>query len=225
MDGPNVLELTNDVRILPALLIASVMAYGLTVLVMKRSILTAKLARRGYHISREYTTDPLERIQVGEVMTTDVVTDPASLPLRDLVRDYFFGPGPLKHAAYPVLGKNGQFLGIVTQSNLLEHWLVIPAGGVGGPDPLGASPIIAYDLIELSLTPAYPDESCRGTAERLAGSGARRLPVVSPQDPTRLLGIVAIVDLLKARQRVLAEEDKRERFFGRRELTGRVQTP
>ena len=108
---------------------------------------------------------------------------------------------------------------------MLEHWLVIPAGGVGGPDPLGASPIIAYDLIELSLTPAYPDESCRGTAERLAGSGARRLPVVSPQDPTRLLGIVAIVDLLKARQRVLAEEDKRERFFGRRELTGRVQTP
>ncbi|MGO8899853.1 MAG: hypothetical protein ACLQU5_16105 [Isosphaeraceae bacterium] len=72
MDGPNVLELTNDVRILPALLIASVMAYGLTVLVMKRSILTEKLARRGYHISREYSTDPLEPIQVGEVMTTDV---------------------------------------------------------------------------------------------------------------------------------------------------------
>ena len=45
-------------------------------------------------------------------MTTDVVTVPASLPLRDLVHDYFFGPGPRKHAAYPVLGKDGQFLGI-----------------------------------------------------------------------------------------------------------------
>jgi chloride channel protein, CIC family len=207
------LELTNDIRILPALLIASVMAYGLTVLVMKRSILTEKLARRGYHISREYSTDPLERIKVGDVMTTDLVTVPASLPLRDLVRDYFFGVGARKHSGYPVLGRDGEFLGIVTQSNLLENWLVIQPGGFGSPDPLGASPIIAYDLIHSSPTPVFPDESCRETAERLAGSGARRLPVVSPQDPTRLLGIVAIVDLLKARQRLVEEEAKRERFF------------
>ena len=69
------------------------MAHGLTVLVMKRSILTEKVARRGYHISREYAIDPLERLSVGEVMTADVVTVPASLSLRDLVRGYFFGAG------------------------------------------------------------------------------------------------------------------------------------
>ena len=50
---------------------------------MKRSILTEKVARRGYHISREYTVDPLERLSVGEVMATDVVTIPASMPVRD----------------------------------------------------------------------------------------------------------------------------------------------
>ena len=44
-------------------------AYGFTVLVMKRSILTEKVARRGYHISREYAVDPLERLSVGEVMS------------------------------------------------------------------------------------------------------------------------------------------------------------
>ena len=31
-----------------------------TVLVLKRSILTEKVARRGYHLSREYAVDPLE---------------------------------------------------------------------------------------------------------------------------------------------------------------------
>ena len=47
------LELTHDINALPALLIASVVAHGLTVLVMKRSILTEKVARRGYpHHSR-----------------------------------------------------------------------------------------------------------------------------------------------------------------------------
>ena len=69
-------------------------AHGFTVLVMKRSILTEKVARRGYHISREYAVDPLERLSVGEVMTADVVTVPASMPLRELMTRYFFGTRP-----------------------------------------------------------------------------------------------------------------------------------
>jgi CBS domain-containing protein len=215
-------ELTNDVRILPALMIASMTAYGLTVLVMKRSILTEKLARRGYHVSREYSIDPLERIKVGEVMTTEVVTVPASLPLRDLIRDYFSGPQTRKHAGYPVVSKDGQLLGMITQSNLLEHWLIALADGNTTLDPLGASPIIAYDLIESQPETVYPDEPCRETAERLATSGNRRLPVVSSQDPTRLVGIVAIADLLKARLRMLDEEARRERFFNDREPSGGV---
>ena len=87
------LELTQDINVLPALLIASVVAHGLTVLVMKRSILTEKVARRGFHITREYAVDPLERLSIGEVMTADVVTVPASMPLRELMRGYFFAPG------------------------------------------------------------------------------------------------------------------------------------
>src|SRR5205823_9556280 len=59
------LELTHDINVLPALLIAAVVAHGFTVLVMKRSILTEKVARRGYHISREYSVDPLELVSVG----------------------------------------------------------------------------------------------------------------------------------------------------------------
>ena len=52
------LELTHDVSSLLPLLIASMIAYAFTVLVMKRSILTEKVARRGYHLSREYSVDP-----------------------------------------------------------------------------------------------------------------------------------------------------------------------
>jgi H+/Cl- antiporter ClcA len=63
------LELTYDIQTLPALLIATVVAHAFTVLVMRRSILTEKVARRGHHISREYAVDPLERICVGEVMS------------------------------------------------------------------------------------------------------------------------------------------------------------
>lgn len=76
------LELTHDMNALPALLVASVVSYGFTVLVMKRSILTEKVARRAYHVSREYSVDPLELAAVGDIMTTPVVTVPASCPSR-----------------------------------------------------------------------------------------------------------------------------------------------
>jgi H+/Cl- antiporter ClcA len=61
------LELTHDVNILLPLLLAVTMAHGFTVLVMRRSILTEKVSRRGFHLSREYAIDPLEIIFAREV--------------------------------------------------------------------------------------------------------------------------------------------------------------
>src|SRR5206468_8428972 len=53
------LELTHDVNMLLPLLVAVTIAHAFTVLSLKRSILTEKVARRGYHLTREYATDPL----------------------------------------------------------------------------------------------------------------------------------------------------------------------
>jgi CBS domain-containing protein len=207
------LELTHDLNVLPALLIASTVAHGFTVLVMKRSILTEKVARRGYHISREYAVDPLERLSVGEVMATDVVTVAASISIRDLMTRYFFGSGGRGHTGYPVVDKAGRLLGVITRSNFLDHWTdTLLSGG----DEIGSGPIIAYDLIDLPIVTAHPGESCRVAAERMARAGVKRLPVVAPDDPARLLGIVSLGDLLRARQRQLDEESRRERFYGPR---------
>jgi len=62
------LELTHDVNIMLPLLVAVTIAHGFTVLTLRRSILTEKIARRGYHLSREYSIDPLEIIFAREVM-------------------------------------------------------------------------------------------------------------------------------------------------------------
>ncbi len=49
---------------------------GFTVLTLRRSILTEKVARRGYHLSREYSVDPLEILFVREVMRTKILALP-----------------------------------------------------------------------------------------------------------------------------------------------------
>src|SRR5262249_22107517 len=71
-------ELTHDGNVFLPLRVASVVAHAFTVLTLKRSILTEKVARRGYHLSREYAVDPLEILFVREVMRTNVVVLPAS---------------------------------------------------------------------------------------------------------------------------------------------------
>src|SRR6185295_7589936 len=78
------LELTHDVNVLLPLLLATTMAHAFTVLTLKRSILTEKVSRRGFHLSREYSVDPLEILFVREVMRTKVVALPARASTADL---------------------------------------------------------------------------------------------------------------------------------------------
>src|SRR5690242_16718903 len=78
------LELTHDMNVLLPLLVAAMLAHGTTVLLLKRSILTEKVARRGFHITREYAADPLEILFVREVMRTKLVALPAEATLDDV---------------------------------------------------------------------------------------------------------------------------------------------
>jgi chloride channel protein, CIC family len=205
-------ELTGNVYALLPLLIASVVAHGFTVLVMKRSILTEKVARRGYHVSREYSVDPLERLNVSDIMSAEPVTIPASLPLHEVVARYFSPNGSGSHQGYPVVDKEGNLLGLITRTNLMEEWTFSEPG----EPPV---PIIAYDLIGREPVVTYAEESCRTAAERMAQAGVGRLPVVSPEDPKKVVGIITRSDLLKPRFRYLEEESKRERLLSPRWFT------
>ena len=69
------LELTHAMPALLPLSLACIASYLVTSLVMPRSILTEKLSRRGYHLSREYGVDPLEMVSVAEVMTALPASD------------------------------------------------------------------------------------------------------------------------------------------------------
>lgn len=62
------LELTHEITLVLPLLVASATAFLISVLLLKRSIITEKIARRGFHVMREYAVDPLEAMFVREVM-------------------------------------------------------------------------------------------------------------------------------------------------------------
>ncbi|WP_028220371.1 chloride channel protein [Paraburkholderia oxyphila] len=190
-------ELTDDVNALLPLLAAAAVAYGFTVMFMRRSILTEKIARRGYHIFREYSIDPLERHYVEEVMTRTVVTIDADTTITSVLNDYF--GKDQKFRAYPVL-RDGVLLGMVDRA-LLDP---IPLGKAGMP--IGSA--FAKTRPEIAL----PGETCRNVAARLAISGLERVPVVDDEKTLRLLGVVSRHDLVKPSMQVFAEERELEQF-------------
>ena len=191
------LELTHDVSTLPALLAAAITAHAFTVIFMKRSILTEKVARRGLDLFREYSVDPLERLRVEECMTRDVVAIPVGLDTQAASERYFGARS--RPRGYPVVDGQGHLVRMLTASDLLAV-------------DEGATTLLS-DLPNQSPVVAYPKESCRLIAERMAVHGIGRLPVVLRDDPTKIIGIITRSDLLKARLNHVHEETQRERYF------------
>ena len=192
--------LTGDANALLPLLLACAVSHGLSVLLMRRSIMTERIARRGRHVHREYGVDPQERVRVDEVMTRDVRAIPAHAALQAVAVEWF-GTGQ-QHRAFPVIDLYGACVGMLDREHLRRA-------------DTGASS--AGDLFEADAGVfALPGETCRVAAQRLATHRLERLPVVADLRSRRLVGVVSRSDLVKPVQAQLDEDVRRERTFGPR---------
>ena len=198
-------ELTHDWNVLPALLVGAVMAHGTTVLLLRRSILTEKLARRGHHLVREYSVDPFEVHRIGEVMDRDVVTIPATMTVAELSARIAAGdPALTGRQGIPIVDAGGELAGIITRSDLMRA-MESEQGRAAGVLEAGTRDLIV----------AYPDELLRDAVSRMLANDIGRLPIVDRQDRRRLLGYLGRAGIMRARVRLFQEENLRER--GRRE--------
>jgi CIC family chloride channel protein len=196
------LELTHDMNMLVPLLLAVTISYGFTVLTLRRSILTEKVARRGYHLSCEYAVDPLEILSVREVMRTNIVALPAQAPLSSLADSLHAGNERKSQLLYPLVDREGKLRGTITRNTL--HSLL-------DGEPLRNTPL--SELATSEPVVAYADEPLRMVVNRMAESGYTRFPVVDREDDNKLVGMVALHDLLHARTRALEDEGLRERVL------------
>jgi len=198
-------ELTHDQNALLPLLVACMTAYAMSVLVLRRSILTEKVARRGFHVTREYAVDPLEALLVRDVMATDLLTIEPDSPVSELAGLVADGHRR-RQRLYPVVERDGRLVGVVARKDLAaaSGEILDRAADVAG---LMRRPVVAF-----------ADETLRSAAERMATTRLGVLPVVDREEQDRLVGLVTQFDLLRARDRLLTEERHRERVIRLRSL-------
>jgi CBS domain-containing protein len=195
------LELTHAWPLLLPLLIAATAAYTVSALLLKRSVLTEKVARRGLHLSREYAVDPLEVLLVDEVMhTTPIIAHGqeslAELSARaDVQRQWL----------YPVMEEGAAgLLGVIPRRQLID---------LDGHGDMRAA--------EAALPPAltaFPDETLRALARRFASEHVTTAVVLSRADPNVIVGLITVEDLLQGHLRDLLYERERARVLQPRRI-------
>jgi H+/Cl- antiporter ClcA/CBS domain-containing protein len=193
------LELTHDLDVLPALLISCIAAHAVTVLLLRRSILTEKVARRGFHVSREYSVDPLAVLRVGEVMDQHPPTIAASMKVADLSdRIARHDPELIGRQGTLIVDEDKNLAGIITRGDLVRALEQLPENAT------------VLEAGTHNLIIAYPDEILHEAVARMVRNDIGRLPVVERKNPHKLLGYLGRASVMTARLRRLEEEHDRE---------------
>lgn len=201
------IEETHDWNMFLPLLLGSVASYAVSTLLLRRSILTEKVARRGYHLTCEYAVDPLELLYAREVMRSNVMVLQAKNTIRTVLsglEDY----SRQWQRLLPVVQSDGTLLGVLVRGDIRSH---------REKDGDAVLEQTVDELTRREAVVAYPDEPLRALAYRMAEKGVTRLPVVD-RATRKFEGLVSLDDLLKARARHLEEERRREQVLNLRFL-------
>tara|TARA_R110000782_G_scaffold29959_6_gene74474 strand:- start:6118 stop:6921 length:804 start_codon:yes stop_codon:yes gene_type:complete len=194
-------ELTGHFEAVPYTVAAAGAAYAISVLLMRRSILTEKIARRGRHILQEYTVDPLDLLQAAQLMTRHPQTLFGGLTIDQTLA---FFTTQAEHRSYPVVDAEGRLIGLVSRTDALR-WQIGQS----------LAKTLLSDAISDSAQPvAYPDTPSGVVADLIIETGIGRIPIID-RATRRVLGILSCQDLLKARSANRLAETGRNRFVGR----------
>ncbi len=188
-------ETTRQPWTLLPLLSGCSMAYIVSCLRMKHTIMTEKIARRGVTVPAEYDSDPLANISVGEVATRKVISF-LSTESIDKMRVQLESTDLYPHQAYPIVNAEGVAVGVVTRKNLTAA-----AGKKTLAEVIVRSPVVAVESTPLNEA---QDLMAREDIGRLLVVGAKQ---------GNLVGILTRSDLLRVHSRRLTAESKRETKF------------
>ena len=159
-------------------------SFLLSCLMMRNTIMTEKIARRGVRVPSEYAADHLDQVTAGLAASKPVVSLEAEQVL-EAVRAWLRSHAPgATHQGFPVVDARGDLLGVVTRRDLF------------GPDALDSMRV--RELLRRPLAVVFEDNSLREVADHMVHEGVGRLPVVTRAKPRVAIGMISRSDLLAA---------------------------
>jgi H+/Cl- antiporter ClcA/CBS domain-containing protein len=179
-----VLETTHQPLTLGPLVAGCASAYLVSCLLLPRTLMTEKIARRKVAIPEGYAIDPLERLHVHEVMTTQVVTLRADEPISNARLWLTARSAHAQHQGFPIMSAEGHLRGVLTHRDIMGH---VESDATQTVDSLlHRPPVVVFD-----------DCVVRQAVDHMVRHGVGRLPVIARSDPGRVVGIISRSDILR----------------------------
>jgi CIC family chloride channel protein len=179
-------------------------AYLISCLLMRNTIMTEKIVRRGVRVPAEYAADFLDHVRVGDVAAAPVVTLNADETLEAVRAWLADDTREAHHQGFPVLDAAGELLGVVTRRDLLR------------PREPGTRRV--GELVTRPASVVFADHTLREAADHMVRERVGRLPVLADEETRTLVGIITRSDLLAAHERRLDETHRRKRSIRVRKL-------
>ena len=151
-------------------------AYFVSCLMMRNTIMTEKIARRGVRVPDGYVADFLEQILVRECASPRVISLRGGQRLAEVRIWIASGTEGTQHQGFPVLDAEGLLLGVVTRRELLDP---SREEDVALENIIGRPPVVAYD-----------GSTLREAADLMVEENIGRLPVVARSAPRMIVGIL-----------------------------------
>jgi len=171
-------------------------AYLVSSLLMRNTIMTEKISRRGVQVPSEYVADLFSQIRVREVASKNPTTLSGDQSVESVRRRLNSGEPALSHQGFPVVDGDGVLVGVLTRRNFADPAL---DGSRQVRELVARPPIIVYD-----------DLTLRAAADHMVNHNVGRVVVVHRENPGKIFGILTRSDLLRAQRRQL-DEMKRDK--------------
>jgi H+/Cl- antiporter ClcA len=191
------LESTAQSNALLPLLSACVGSYVVSFFLMKNTIMTEKIARRGVKAPDSYEPDILEKINVSEIMRTDGMLLAEENNLRE-VREWL-EQEKITRENYIVVNSNGTFRGKVTTADLRDK--------KNRDDSLLSSIVITGFDCRISAA-----ESLRAAVEKMA-KGNTDVLAVYQDDPQEVTGVISYKEVIGVYKTNLDDFEKKGRHI------------
>ncbi|MDW7709352.1 MAG: chloride channel protein [Deferrisomatales bacterium] len=190
-----IFEMTHEYSVILPIMVACVIGYTVSRYFQKDSIDTLELARRGIHLEEGREVSVLQAIQAGDVMNPGVEGIPEGMPLREILQ---FIPRS-RHMTFPVVDAQGRLAGILSLQDFRE------IAYEEGLEDL----VVAGELATREVITVFPDESLRDALGKIGVRNFEHLPVVSREDPRRILGMLSRRDIVTAYNKALIDRSLR----------------
>ncbi|CAN5453024.1 chloride channel protein [soil metagenome] len=180
-------ETTMEPLVLLPLLGACAASWVVATLLMRESLMTEKVARRGIRVPTSFHADPLEQLFVRDVATGDTVTVEEDAPISGVRALIESGDPRWRHQGFPVLSQAGVLKGVITRRDIIA---------VNHPPETLAGALIVRPPVAV-----YEDCSLREAIEHMLNHDIGRLPILARKSPAPLVGILTRSDILSAYRR------------------------